>query len=140
MLPVSTANAVNVGSLAKRMLELKENSNTSPLSLSRESTPLKYFLYIYTQANSECYRDYMQGAKALYKFLAPVEFPDFTAIDENYNVPRILQTYEMQEIAKILATQFLVPNAPLEERLKVEARCMRAILHTMYREVLVEIY
>jgi hypothetical protein len=127
-------------SLAARLKHIKESSNASLRSDSRESTPLKTFLYIYSLTSRECYKDYMLGARALYKFLAPIELPDFAAIDENYRVPTILQTYEMQEVAKLLATQFLVPFAPIEDKIIEQNRCMRAILHCMYREVLVELY
>ena len=61
---------------------------------------LEHFLHIYSKTTTECYIDYMQGAKALKKFMHPIIFP---AIPKDYTAPDILVSYEIQELAKLLS-------------------------------------
>lgn len=61
-------------------------------------TPLRVFLSIYQKAQLECYCNYMEGAKALAKFLHPIIFP----VCLNTKLPKIFRTYEISELAIIL--------------------------------------
>ena len=61
---------------------------------------LEQYLHIYSKTTTDCYVNYMQGARALKRFMHPVIFP---AIPKNYIAPSILISYEVQELAKLLS-------------------------------------
>jgi len=66
-----------------------------------DKTPLWVFLYLYEKSERECYIEYMRGAKALYKFISPIAFPDYSA-RELEKVPTGLQGYTSQELARAI--------------------------------------
>ncbi len=68
-------------------------------------TSLAVFLYIYTHASYDCYIDHMAGAKALARYLAPIDIPVVSTIP----VPDILVSYELQELAKVLKPHTTIP-------------------------------
>ena len=128
-----------MSSLAERLASIRENANTSPRSETIEATPLRTFLFLYTKANTECYEEYMEGAKALYKYLAPLYFPYIPAI---YNidcpVPSLLRGYESLELAKVITPR--LPEDSLEVYLAKLSLADRAIMFSMFIEVLPELY
>ena len=65
-------------------------ANTTP-------TPLACYLYIYNHSFSECYVNYMEGAKILAKYLAPIDIPIATT-----TIPNIFVSYELVELARVL--------------------------------------
>lgn len=76
------------------------------LKLSNKPFPLASFLAIYLKANSECYKNSMQGSIELYNYLTsegrvPLELPAETSLDI---VPRMLVSYELNELTKILTS------------------------------------
>lgn len=84
---------------------LRERLNTSSKSNATNTTSLHTYLSIYDKATtlsgkSECYLNYMEGARVLADWLAPIEFPP---IEEVGTVPDILRTYELCQLAKILS-------------------------------------
>lgn len=105
---------------------LKAAVNTSVLSKDRTPTPLATFLLIYTKANDECYVDYMEGAKRLIKYLAPIEIDDYYS---DAKIPGLLSGYESYELAKLLTP--MVSGENIEEYLPRLNRTSRAIMLTM---------
>lgn len=67
-------------------------------------TPLATYLHIYAQATTACYIDYMEGAKILAKYLAPIDIKETTSV-----VPDILSSYELHELAKALIPHTTIP-------------------------------
>lgn len=67
-------------------------------------TPLATFLYIYVHASHECYTDYMAGAKLLVKYLAPINIEKI-----NTEIPDMLVSYDLQQIAKVLQPYTTIP-------------------------------
>jgi hypothetical protein len=73
-------------SLAERMAAVREKHNTSYLSEATAPISLE---------------DYMEGAKALHKFLAPIIIPSdiiFTS-----STPALCSTYEIRQLASLLS-------------------------------------
>jgi len=119
---------------------LRELLNTSPLSRSRKPTPLATYLIVIAKSNRAYYSNGMEGAKSLATYLAPIEFPveKYPAIDDSYNVPDYLVSYELQQLAKILTPPF--PGEAIEDRVARIQRTQRAILITTYNEVIPCLY
>lgn len=67
-------------------------------------TPLATFLCIYTHAHHECYINYIEGAKALARYLAPIDIQIV-----NSAIPDMLASYELQELAKVLKPHTTIP-------------------------------
>lgn len=67
-------------------------------------TPLSTFLYIYAHAHHECYINYMEGAKALAKYLAPIAIEETDII-----VPDILSSYDLHQVAVALIPHTTIP-------------------------------
>ena len=65
--------------------------------LSRSPTPLATYMYLYEKAQRQCYIDYMEGAELLAAYLRPINIPM-----THYAIPRMLRSYELNELAKIL--------------------------------------
>ena len=115
----------------------------NPRSELDTPTSLATFLLIYSRAEHECYVDYMQGAKDLAEWLAPIEYPDFAFIDDRYKVPSLLKGYSSIQIAEIISKSTLVEgdnSKVIEEKLAKRARAERAVLASMFRQVLPELY
>lgn len=121
---------------------IKNRLNTSPVDAESIGvpTPLSTFLLLYSKSQHDCYIEYMEGARALYAFLSPVEYPEeyLRAIDENYTVPSLLKGYESSQLATIVAN--CPPYMHIDEKIIAHKRAERAILTCMYRDVLVELY
>ena len=91
------STSTDTTSMSARLASLRQTANTSVRSEETGTTSLKDFLHIYTASSHECYVDYMAGARALHKYLAPVFVP-YTG----NSVPQLLMNYELTELAKIL--------------------------------------
>jgi len=105
-------------SLSSRMGKLKEISNQSPRSVTRDASPLSLFLAIYSKASHDCYIDYMQGAKDLHAWLTlqgTVPLDCISALPE-FELPRHLITYELNELTKIVAPRNNLENAAIVRR------------------------
>lgn len=88
--------------LLERMKALKENANTSTISIEGKNTliPLEIFIRLYNKAGMYGYIDYMQGAKELYKFLSPIEIPSIQI--PKLKVPRLFHGYEVSALTNII--------------------------------------
>jgi hypothetical protein len=80
------------------------SSALEAFKLSRSAFPLPAFMSLYLSANRECYIEYMQGAKCLANYLAPLAIPLSTT-----TVPDMLRTYELAYLAKALAPYTSIP-------------------------------
>jgi len=72
-------------------------------------TPLATYLYIYTNCDYEAYLNYMEGAIALAKYLAPIDIQIVTAI-----VPDMLASYELTELARVLKPHITIPLSTIQ--------------------------
>lgn len=64
-----------MSALTDRLAALRETTNISTTSDAKNPTTLETYLRLYNKSKGECYKDYMQGAKALHKFLSPIAYP-----------------------------------------------------------------
>jgi len=71
---------------------------------SRLPTSLATFLYIYNYASHDCYINFMEGAKALAKYLAPIK-----VVGIDITIPDILMSYDLQQIAIVLKPHTTIP-------------------------------
>jgi len=67
-------------------------------------TSLATYLYIYSHSFSESYVNYMEGAKALAKYLAPIDIQIVVSA-----MPDILCSYELVSLAKVLKPHTTIP-------------------------------
>ena len=93
--------------LTQRLAALKAMSNTRTYSDDKSLPYLSLYLAIYQKAESECYKNYMEGAKCLYTWLTsgdtiPLVVPPILSLVPLPKIPRLLYTYEMGELAKII--------------------------------------
>jgi hypothetical protein len=72
-------------------------------------TSLDTYLYIYNYARIECYISYMAGAKALARYLAPIDIKEIHA-----TVPDMLVSYELTELAKVLQPHMLTHHNTIQ--------------------------
>ena len=72
-------------------------ASIAAFKLLRVPTPLASYIYIYQHAEHLCYIEYMDGASALAKYLAPIDIVPGTT-----TVPRLLRTYDLWQLAKAL--------------------------------------
>ena len=70
-------------------------------------TPLATYLYIYTHASYDSYINYMEGAKALAKYLAPIYIGNLVY---DFVIPDMLASYELMELAKVLQPHTTAPH------------------------------
>ena len=125
---------MSASALQERMAALRERSNTSVTSDDKTPTPLWTYLYIYAQAQRECYTPYMGGAKALLKYLEPLSFPNIPDIEKNYRVNGLLNCYELEELAKVFVGYKELKQLP-------ELRTMsKVILYSLINEVNPRLY
>ena len=110
--------------LEERMSLLKEKHDTQVTSDDTSPTPLATLLYIYNHARYDCYIDYMEGAKALIKYLSPIEMPN--TFPKYFPVPSLLLNYELTELAKLLSPPLTTNN--IEESLLATRLAERAII------------
>ena len=87
--------------LSNRLAALRESSNTSITSEIKTPTPFITFLLAYLKSRDESYKEYMLGAKLLYKYLAPIDIPKISVMPTPI-YSNIFHKYEIQELAKIL--------------------------------------
>jgi hypothetical protein len=88
-------------SLAERMAAVREKHNTSYLSEATRPISLEDYVRLYNKAGRSCYVDYMEGAKALHKFLSPIIIP--TDIIFTSSVPALCISYEIRQLAVLLS-------------------------------------
>lgn len=91
-------------SLAERMAAVREKHNTSYLSEATAPTSLEDYVRLYNKAGRLCYIDYMEGAKALYKFLSPICIPDDIIFTQS-KAPAMFHGYELIRVAEIVSGQ-----------------------------------
>lgn len=72
--------------------------------LARQPTSLTTYMHIYQKANHECYIDYMEGAVALAKYLAPIR-----VLTAPSNVPSMLRSYELHKLALAILPYTSIP-------------------------------
>ncbi len=104
---MSTAN------LLARMKALREREQTgisSPRSSDTSSVTLSTFLLLYNKAAKECYIEYSQGAKDLYRWLtfpsSPLDYEvnKFPLIDDpDWKVPATFTGYAQNELATLIS-------------------------------------
>lgn len=102
-------------SLAERMAAVREKHNTSYLSEATTSISLEDFVRMYNKAGRQCYIDYMEGAKALHKFLSPIIIPSdiiFTG-----STPAVIHAYEVGAVASIFYPVTLVQTGGMSTEL-----------------------
>lgn len=120
--------------LLAKLSSLRNDIGIELRSTNRTPTQLRTFLLIYTRTVKDSYTNYMEGAKALYEWLSPIQWPDYPAIDDNYKLPRYCESYELEELAKILV------GYRSHKQLPELARAKRAIYITTFKEVIPELY
>lgn len=81
-----------------KLAKLKELHDPEPRSSSK-GAPLITYLTLYAKSRRASYINYMEGAKALYFWLAPLEI----ILPKVYSYPDLLRSYESKELAKIIA-------------------------------------
>ena len=81
-------------SLAEKIARVRELTNTSSKSEDKTPTPLWVFLHLYNKASHECYISYMEGAKLLADYLAPIEIPIY--FKDRPQLPDVLCSYKTQ--------------------------------------------
>lgn len=106
--------------LSERLTSLrtasKKASQIATCSSNNNSVPLSLFLAIHSKTPKECYINYNEGSKALLTWLTsssnpdgtarvskPLEYPAMKEL-EHIKIPRLLNTYQLGELAKLLAT------------------------------------
>jgi hypothetical protein len=87
--------------LAERMAAVREKHNTSYLSEATAPISLEDYIRLYNKAGRWGYVDYMEGAKALHKFLSPIIIP--TDIIFTSSTPALCSTYEIRQLASLLS-------------------------------------
>lgn len=98
-IPMSTST-----SLAEKLAAIKEANNPSLTSSSNAPTPLATYLVIYNKSG-EGYTNYMQGAKALATYLAPIDIPDVSNIPEGRlpkYIPDLINSYALDRLVRVL--------------------------------------
>ena len=99
------------------------------LEAAAAPTPLWVYLYIYHKSRGGCYTSYMEGAKALYKFLSPIAIP--TCYDgEEFQLPTYMYGYESDEMATILVGEDRLVRTCQHQDIQ------NIIIHTTFNEVL----
>jgi hypothetical protein len=71
------------------------------LKLANSSSPLSVFTTIYCKAYRECTVNYMEGALLLAQWLGDIDIYQY---HQGARIPRLLQTYEMQQLGRILSS------------------------------------
>ena len=84
------------------MAAVREKHNTSYLSEAVAPTSLEDYVRLYNKAGRLCYIDYMEGAKALYKFLSPICIPQLVP-RKMHKMPALFHGYEVQQVAYIVS-------------------------------------
>jgi hypothetical protein len=110
---------------------IRDKLDTSIASDDDTPFPFASFLLIYTKSREHCYVEYMEGAKILLDWLGTIEYPDY-AVSLAPTIPDLLRGYESDQLCKIL-----VGNPTDLEAMDIMTKL---ILHTMYRDVLPELY
>lgn len=82
-------------------IAVKESALSEAISKYRQSrtpTSLATYLYIYNHAWYDSYINYMEGAKALAKYLAPIDIRMVC----NTTIPQMLMSYDLQQLSIVL--------------------------------------
>lgn len=128
---LTTATAI---SLSARLAALRESKNPSPKSTDSSSTSLATFLSIYNKSRGECYINYMEGAKALYHWLSPIDIPTDTM--PLAKLPDFLITYEINQLAALLVpTPDSYTEETFYENLRERKRVRSLMLYLTLKEV-----
>lgn len=98
--------------LQDRLAALREGANTSVTSDATNPTSLETFVRLCNKAGSECFLDYMKGAKALYKYLSPVQ-TDVTIFFDGPDpsaVPGLVNAYALDQLTRIVSGETYGPG------------------------------
>lgn len=87
---------------AARLAALKESSNHNTASEIKTATPFITFLTAYLKSRDESYKEYMMGARCLYKYLSPIDIPEACGIVPSTGALSLFNDYEVEELAKIV--------------------------------------
>lgn len=98
-------NTAQSSDLKEKLAKMLEERNASTKSKAANSTPLSAYVIIYSKASSECYVDYMEGAKLLWDWLSPIEVPEEEVDNSKMKLYNLINTYEVQKLA-----YHVVPN------------------------------
>ena len=96
--------------LTQRLATLKAMSNTTIYSDDKSSASLSLYITIFNKARAECYIDNMEGAKALYLWLTSGDTIPLALPVTSANIPRLLYTYELGQLAKIISKEAFGPQ------------------------------
>lgn len=113
--------------LTERMAYIKENSNQSPISDDTSASPLSLYLALYSKASTECYIDYMEGAKVLYNWLTCKGIIPLVIPPSSVPVPRLCLSYDMVQLAKILSRGDHTKLNPITQSIYAEVTSHEAI-------------
>lgn len=93
-------------SLHQKLARLSANNEYSNKSADELLTPfpLDAFLALYNKAHSECYVNYMEGAKLLNAWLSPILSPPTYEVDIACKYPTI-NSYDIQRLGIILGVK-----------------------------------
>ena len=89
-------------SLAAKLTSLRASTSTSYKSEVLTPFPLEAFLCIYNKSGTECYINYMKGAKELIDYLSPIEIPEISYDLLPKGQPALFHYYEVQKLAGLL--------------------------------------
>lgn len=103
--------------IAERLASLRETTNTSLTSeLESTPTPFSIFLSIYNKAGHDCFINYMEGAKAVYKWLSPIDIPDIPNHLLPKNIPGIVCNYTVEKISHLFYPLSLVQKDGMDTK------------------------
>jgi hypothetical protein len=121
-------SAVNFAEVRKRLEKQIAAENTSPKSGEVGTFPLSTFLDIIYKSGNLYYLNHMQGAKDLFHWLKPFNW-EYDVYPEQLvgklKVPHIFHTYQLNELAKILISDFKMGS--MRERLAFSDHAAKAI-------------
>jgi len=132
-------------SLSERLAALRETANTSARSSSNNPTPLSVYLTIYNKArdisgtiNGDCYKNYMEGAKLLRDWLAPIDLAEVELSAcrplSARSIPAIVHSYEVHKIADVLVPAPISSSLEFYQCLARRNKLTSAIIYLSLKE------
>lgn len=134
-------------SLHERMAALRERevvADPSTRSDSQEQSTLATFLILYSRTtNGAYYKEYMQGAEYLLRWLTPVGWsgskqgcPLLLPPPPSKSVPNMLQSYETLELAKIITASYMDKEQDWTGYMLELVINNSRVYHTLIKEIL----
>lgn len=81
-------------------------ASSAATTAKRKGCTLRTYLITYMRTWKDCYPDYMQGATELAAFLGPISLPRDPRINSAIQLPPMLSSYEIQQLARLLASAY----------------------------------